>query len=76
MPRNAVYCGRPSKYSNPYDWRRFGRVKAKMLFQEYVEIAKPFRAEIKRELKGKILVCWCPLDKPCHVDILLKIANE
>lgn len=28
------------------------------------------------KLKGKNLACWCPLDKPCHADILLKIANE
>lgn len=28
------------------------------------------------ELKGKNLACWCPLDKPCHADILLKYANK
>ena len=28
-----------------------------------------------KPLKGKNLACWCPLDKPCHADILLKIAN-
>ena len=28
------------------------------------------------ELKGKNLACWCPLDQPCHADILLKLANE
>jgi hypothetical protein len=27
------------------------------------------------ELKGKNLACWCPLDKPCHADILLRLAN-
>lgn len=27
-------------------------------------------------LKGKDLACWCPLDQPCHADILLRIANE
>jgi hypothetical protein len=26
-------------------------------------------------LRGKNLMCWCPLDKPCHADILLKLAN-
>lgn len=30
----------------------------------------------KVELKGKDLVCWCPPNKPCHADLLLKIANE
>lgn len=28
-----------------------------------------------RRLHGKNLACWCPLDKPCHADALLKIAN-
>ena len=28
-----------------------------------------------RELRGKDLACWCPLDKPCHADVLLEIAN-
>ena len=28
------------------------------------------------ELKGKNLACFCPLDKLCHADVLLKLANE
>jgi hypothetical protein len=28
------------------------------------------------ELRGKDLMCWCPLDQPCHADVLLEIANE
>lgn len=31
---------------------------------------------IRSELAGKDLACWCPLDQPCHVDVLLKLANE
>lgn len=26
-------------------------------------------------LRGKTLACWCPLDKPCHADVLLEVAN-
>jgi hypothetical protein len=26
-------------------------------------------------LAGVDLACWCPLDKPCHADVLLEIAN-
>jgi Domain of unknown function (DUF4326) len=22
------------------------------------------------------LACWCPLDLPCHTDVLLEIANR
>jgi len=27
------------------------------------------------ELKGKDLACWCPLDKPCHTDVLIELLN-
>lgn len=36
----------------------------------------PFTAEQARaELAGRDLACWCPLDQPCHADVLLEIAN-
>lgn len=28
------------------------------------------------ELKGHDLACWCPLDAPCHADVLLEWANK
>lgn len=28
------------------------------------------------ELAGKDLACWCPLDQPCHADVLLELAND
>jgi len=31
--------------------------------------------DVRRELRGKDLACWCPLDQPCHADLLLEIAN-
>src|SRR5450756_447272 len=31
--------------------------------------------EIRAELAGRDLACWCPLDQPCHADVLLEIAN-
>jgi hypothetical protein len=27
------------------------------------------------ELRGRDLACWCPLDEPCHADVLLEIVN-
>jgi hypothetical protein len=26
-------------------------------------------------LRGLDLACWCPLDCPCHADVLLELAN-
>lgn len=31
--------------------------------------------DIRRELGGKDLMCWCPPELPCHADVLLEIAN-
>jgi hypothetical protein len=32
--------------------------------------------EIRGELAGHDLACWCPLDQPCHADVLLELANR
>lgn len=43
------------------------------LFREYAEQM----ADIAQtELRGKNLVCWCKIKKPCHADIWLEIANR
>lgn len=31
---------------------------------------------VREKLAGKDLACWCDLDRPCHADILLAIANS
>ena len=41
------------------------------LFRKYAEP----RAQKFKTLRGKNLACWCPLDQPCHADVLLELAN-
>ena len=41
----------------------------------YPGVKVPSVTEIQTELRGKNLACWCPLDKPCHADILLEILG-
>lgn len=31
--------------------------------------------DVRRELAGRDLACWCRADRPCHADVLLAIAN-
>lgn len=31
--------------------------------------------EVREELAGRDLMCWCALDAPCHADVLLELAN-
>lgn len=44
-----------------------------------VEFYRTFLARYPRrdihQLRGKNLACFCPLDQPCHADVLLVIAN-
>lgn len=52
------------------------RQMAVELFESYTRI-KPFYVELARmELAGKDLCCVCPLDEPCHADVLLRISNS
>jgi hypothetical protein len=32
-------------------------------------------AEVRAKLAGRNCACWCGLDEPCHVDILIAVAN-
>jgi hypothetical protein len=78
MPENTVYVGRHSKWGNPYRAEDFdeGEIGAVQAYRMLVETEPNTIAEIRDELKGKDLACWCPLDKPCHADVLLEIANR
>jgi hypothetical protein len=44
-------------------------------FRNSIEHDPDHIAIVRRELAGKDLACWCPLDQPCHADVLLEIAN-
>jgi len=72
MPEGAVYVGRPTRWGNPY---RVGpHMTPEQAVQEYrswLRTMPTLVADAKRMLAGKDLVCWCPLDQPCHADVLL-----
>jgi hypothetical protein len=36
---------------------------------------RPAEQELIAGLRGKDLACFCPLDQPCHADVLLELAN-
>lgn len=80
MPKDTVYVGRPSKWGNPF-WigNQHGLTTIEQCIAAY-EIATAVKIEQGwldiSELRGKNLACWCQLDKPCHADVLLELANE
>ena len=49
--------------------------ETKKAFYPWPVKSKEFEDWIK-PLRGKNLACWCPLNQPCHADILLEIANS
>jgi hypothetical protein len=36
----------------------------------------PSREEIRAELRGYNLACWCKPGSPCHGDVLIELAND
>ena len=84
MPPNTVYVGRPTVWGNefchedidgsPCDHKLCLITYKTYWTNESVNYSNP--DFIKRKLKGKNLACWCPLDQPCHADVLLEIANS
>ena len=82
-PDGSRFCGRPTKYGNPFRVGKYGRNVALELFDEMLanperrkEYMYPSDEEIKAELKGKDLLCWCAVYEKCHVDQLLRISNS
>ena len=71
-PKDAVFVGRPSKWGNPYTiGEHQSRETCIDYYRQYIAGKHDL---IKRELRGKDLVCFCH-PKPCHADVLLEIAN-
>lgn len=56
-----------------------GTSSAVATFRQLVEVRLRDEPERARgwlaPLAGKDLACWCPLDQPCHADVLLELAN-
>lgn len=46
------------------------------IFRKWVDTQPEYIEQVKTELKGKNLACFCSLDQPCHADILLELANK
>ena len=71
-----VYIGRPSVWGNPFVIGRDGdRAEVIAKYRAWL-LARPHLVErAKRELKGKVLGCWCS-PQACHGDVLAEVANS
>lgn len=91
-PEGCVVVARPTKWGNPFNAQdaervgyKDGRKMAVWAFRAWLRGALPCYDLVDRrrvilrdlqDLRGKDLACWCPLDAPCHADVLLEMAND
>lgn len=81
--RYDVYVGRPGPWGNPYSheedsiaqFKVATREEAIAKFEEWLLSQPELVKRVKRELRGKVLGCWCA-PKPCHGEVLARIAND
>jgi len=68
----------PSECSGSIPKRFAARDAADLFLSLYVghRVFQERSTEELSALAGKNLACWCPLDQPCHADVLLELANE
>lgn len=72
MPANTV------KVTRPGPWGNYAGATAADYERDINQMSNADRAfffDKLKELTGKDLACWCPLDQPCHADVLLRLAN-
>ncbi|MGC4075082.1 MAG: DUF4326 domain-containing protein [Nibricoccus sp.] len=78
IPPDTKVVSRPTRWGNPFPAADAAqRAKAVARYRTWIESddGKSIRQQARECLRGYNLACWCPLDGPCHADILLKIAN-
>lgn len=90
MPPNTVSVARPGKWGNPFKVGDrvqadptqpvavcFSQAEAVEAFRQLMNqpAMAGFRGDVRSNLRGKNLACWCRPGTPCHADVLLEIAN-
>lgn len=73
MPPNTVKVARPSAFGN------YAGPTKKDFDDQIAAMSNADRAffmDKVKDLRGKNLACFCPLDRPCHADTLLELANS
>ena len=76
LPAGTVVVSRPTKWGNPHPLA-LGRAEAVRRYRDDLLAGRlPVSVDdVRRELGGKDLACYCPLDEACHADVLIEIAN-
>jgi hypothetical protein len=75
----VIVVARPSRWGNPFrlgvDGDRATCVARYRTALERGELDFTV-ADVRAELAGRDLACWCSLGEVCHADVLLAVASE
>jgi hypothetical protein len=76
LPEGVVVVTRPTKWGNPHALS-LGRPEAVCQYREDLLAGRLVVTveDAQRELRGRDLACYCPLDEPCHAEVLIAVAN-
>ncbi len=77
----VVCVTRPGRWGNPFRVGQPGIETPKQAVERFRMVMTSLdmafiREGLRRELRGKNLACFCPLDQVCHADVLLELANR
>ena len=73
--RYDIYIGRPTKWGNPFVLtNECDRDAIVDQYRKWLMTKPELVAAARKELKGKILGCWCT-PRSCHGDVLAKVAE-
>lgn len=75
-PAGAVSVARPSRWGNPFPVEQGDHATAVARFEDYLRNHPELIAAARDALRGKDLMCFCPLTEPCHADVWLRVVNE
>jgi Domain of unknown function (DUF4326) len=84
IPAKTLKIDRTTRWGNPFTAQQCGSValavanhgawmRGEMIAPDGRE--PPTHEQVRLALKGQNLACWCPLNGPCHAELLLQIAN-
>jgi hypothetical protein len=76
LPPGTVVVTRPTKWGNPHSLD-LGRSEAVRRYRhDLLDGRLAITVEqVRSELRGRDLACYCPLEQPCHADVLIEVAN-
>ena len=69
---DLYHSGFPGHHLYPYREWRVTLDETIALYRAWLTAVVRANPDFLDPLRGHDLVCWCPLDQPCHADVLIE----